>query len=81
VFQQGSEADFEEGLALSRCVALAWTETASAIGIDYPKPGRTIVKTIIQALAYAADLHSIENVEKLHSQFGVDVFSKIEVLG
>src|SRR5258708_14579116 len=75
--QQGSETDFEEGLSLARAVSLAGSAAALAIGADHSETERTVV----QIGVWSATLHAVEDVEQLHPQLGVDVLSKIEVLG
>ena len=69
----GSKADFEESLSSSRRVALANLAT-----IDDAKVG--VIDVVCAVEVGVADLESIEEVSKFHSQLCTYPFTEIEVL-
>lgn len=75
-----SETDFEEALSLSRRVGLT-SAVATASGINHAELAAAVVEVVIQSLSYAANLHAIQDVEKLDAQLSGNVFSEEELFG
>src|ERR1700692_415778 len=75
------EADFEEGLALTRSVCLTGVAASTAVGAYETKTSGAVVDVVIEALADTADLHTIEDVEEFNAELGADAFTEEELLG
>ena len=74
--QLGLKAYLEESLALSWGVALTGIRTPAEIRIDYAEIAIAILKTGVGS----ADLHAVEDIEKLHPQLGLHSLPKVKSL-
>ncbi len=74
---RGLETDFEEGLPLTRRVALASAATTASIGTHEPEIARSVRKVGVRT----ANLHPIEDVEEFHSEFCINTLTEEKLLG
>src|SRR5580700_10672793 len=76
---RGSEIDLEEDLALPRCISLTWR--ASNDTINRCGTHTSEVDAVVDASIGSADLHTVEDVGVLHSQFSPYAFPEKEFFG